>query len=147
MWAIATFAFGLSYAGFGLMLLPFFLVLFLFGIAMGIFGSGTVLRFGPASEWFVWPLPALVSPFAGVFYPIATLPAWMQAVSHLVPASYVFEWMRGRVGTGAASNTNLVWGLALAIVYLALACWYFAHVYRRAVRTGLLARYSAESVN
>lgn len=147
MWAIATFVFGLSYAGYGLMLLPFFLVLFLFGIAMGIFGSGTVLRFGPASEWFVWPLPALVSPFAGVFYPIATLPVWMQGVSHLVPASYVFEWMRARVAAGVASNANLLWGFALALLYLVLACWYFAHVYRRAVRTGLLARYSAESVS
>lgn len=146
MWVIAA-CFGLSYAGYGLMLLPFFLVLFLFGIAMGIFGCGTVLRFGPASEWLVWPLPALLSPFAGVFYPISTLPGWMQAISHLVPASYVFEWMRGRIGVGVPSNANLAWGLALAIVYLGLAYWYFARVYRRAVRTGLLARYSAETAN
>lgn len=147
MWLIATLAFGLSFAAYGPMLLPFFLVLFLFGIALGIFGSATVLRFGPASEWFVWPLPALVSPFAGVFYPLATLPGWMQAVSHLLPASYVFEWMRARVAGGTGGVGALVIGLALAVIYVLLACWYFGHVYRRAVRTGLLARYSAESIN
>jgi ABC-2 type transport system permease protein len=30
---------------------------------------------------------------------------------------------------------------------LALACWFFVHVYRHAVPTGLIARYSAETVN
>jgi hypothetical protein len=28
-----------------------------------------------------------------------------------------------------------------------LACWFFKRVYRNAVRTGILARYSAESLN
>ena len=35
----------------------------------------------------------------------------------------------------------------LAAVYLALACLAFATVWRRAIRTGLIARYSAESVS
>ena len=60
----------LSFLGYGLMLVPFFLVLFLFGIALGIVASAMVLRLGPASEWFIWPIPALMSPFAGVFYPL-----------------------------------------------------------------------------
>ena len=29
-----------------------------------------MLRLGPAAEWFIWPIPALISPFAGVFYPL-----------------------------------------------------------------------------
>jgi len=40
-----------------------------------------------------------------------------------------------------------VWGVALAIVYLVVACLIFGAVYRRAVRIGLIARYSAESLS
>ena len=50
MLLIAIIIFKLSFLVYGLMVIPFLLVLFLFGIALGIFGSGLVLRFGPASE-------------------------------------------------------------------------------------------------
>lgn len=147
MLLLASAAFGLSFAVYGLMLLPFLLVLFLFGVALGIFSNALVLRLGPASEWFVWPMPALLSPFVGVFYPIATLPAWMQTVAYALPPSYVFEGMRAIVLQGAFSTTALVWGVVLALLYLLLACWFFVRVYRYAVRTGLVARYSAESLS
>ena len=38
-------------------------------------------------------------------------------------------------------------GAALAVLYVLLAGWFFLRVYRRAVRTGLIARYSAESLS
>lgn len=147
MLVLAATVFGLSFAAYGLMFLPFLGVLFLFGISIGVFGCALVLRLGPASEWFVWPIPGLLSPFAGVFYPLSTLPGWMQAVAHLLPPSYVFEGMRALVSGGAFNATTLLWGLGLAVLYLLLACWFFAHIHRQAVRTGLLARYSAESVS
>ena len=147
MLAIATFAFGLSFFAYGVMLAPFLLVLFLFGIAMGIVGSAVVLRFGPASEWFIWPIPALLSPFVGVFYPLSVLPRWMRAVGHALPPSYVFAGMRAILAGGAASGAMLLWGVWLALGYVALACWFFARVHRHAVRTGLIARYSAETVS
>ncbi len=146
MLLLATGIFGLSFFSYGVMLVPFLLVLFLFGIALGIFGSALVLRLGPASEWFVWPIPALLSPFAGVFYPLSTLPRWMQWVGHALPPSYVFEGMRAIVAGRAASLGLLAAGAALAAGYILLASWFFARIYRYAVRTGLIARYSAESV-
>jgi ABC-2 type transport system permease protein len=130
-----------------LALIPFLLVLFLSGVALGIFGSGLVLRLGPAAEWFVWPIPAIVSPFVGVFYPLSTLPPWMQCLAHLLPPSYVFEGMRIILGGGAAPGRMLALGVLLAAAYVVLACWFFARIYRYGVRTGLLARYSAENVN
>ena len=41
----------------------------------------------------------------------------------------------------------MVWGLLLAVLYIGLACWFFTRIYRHAVRTGLIARYSAESLS
>jgi ABC-2 type transport system permease protein len=146
MLILATLVFGLSFASLGLMLLPFVLVLFLFGVALGVMASGMVLRLGPASEWLVWPMPALLSPFVGVYYPLSTLPAWMRDVGYLLPPSYVFEGMRALINGGPFSGASLLIGGALAIGQLLLACYFFARVFRYTVRTGLLARYSAESI-
>ena len=139
--------FGLSFFRYGVMLAPFLLVLFLFGIAFGILAIGMVLRLGPASEWFVWPIPAIVSPFAGVLYPLSTLPGWMRAIGHMLPPSYVFEGMRRIVFGGAASGKELALGGLLSVVYLLLACWFFSRMHHHAVRSGLIARYSAETLS
>jgi ABC-2 type transport system permease protein len=145
MLVIATLVFGLPFFSMGLALVPFVLVLFLFGIALGILASALVLRFGPASEWLVWPLPALLSPFVGVFYPLATLPRWMQAVASLLPPAYVFEDMRAIVNGQPFSRTSLAIAFALSFVLILLCSLLFVRVFRYTVRTGLLARYSAES--
>ena len=147
MLLLATTVFGLSFLVYGALLVPFVLVLFLFGIALGIFGSALVLRMGPSSEWFVWPIPALLSPFAGVFYPLSTLPTWMQYVAGALPPSYVFEGMRTVVSGGTVATGPLFLGLALCLAYIGLAYLFFGRVHRYAVRTGLIARYSAETVN
>ncbi|MGE5664599.1 MAG: ABC transporter permease [Deltaproteobacteria bacterium] len=146
MLVLAKALFGLSFYAFGLPLVPFLLVLFLSGIALGIFGTALVLRLGPASEWLVWPIPAFISPFAAVFYPVSALPGWMQDVSRLLPPAYVFEGMRAIVEGRPFPGTALLWSALLAVLYILAASWFFARVHRRIVRTGLLARYSAESV-
>ena len=144
---LATVVFGFSFFAYGAALAEFLLALFLFGIALGIFAAGLVLRLGPAAEWFIWPIPALLSPFAGVFYPISTLPKWMRLISNLLPPAYVFEGVRRAVSGRAVSIATLTWAASLAGLYLAVACWCFTGVYRYAVRTGLIARYSAESLS
>ncbi len=95
----------------------------------------------------MWPIPGLVSPFAGVFYPVSTLPAWMRAVAYVLPPSYVFEGLRTVVAGGRPSGAGLAIGAALAVLYLLGACYMFVRVHRHAVRTGLIARYSAESIS
>jgi len=144
---IAVGLFKLSLLVYGSMIMPYLLVLFLFGISLGIFGFGLVLRLGPASEWFIWPIPALISPFVGVLYPVSTLPGWMQAVSFLLPPSYVFEGLRTVVSGGAVSGSGLLYAALLAVGYILLAYWFFVRVYKHALRTGLIARYSAESLS
>jgi len=146
MIALATALFGLPFFSYGLMIAPFLLILFVFGVALGIAASAIVLRLGPSAEWFIWPVPAVVSPVAGVFYPISNLPVWLQWIGELLPPSYVFEGLRTIVAGGAVPWTALALSGGLALVYLVLACWLFQRVFRHAVRTGILARYSAETV-
>jgi ABC-2 type transport system permease protein len=147
MFVMAWTLFGLSFLAYGWALGPFLAVLFITGVALGILGTAMVLRLGPASEWLVWPIPTLLLPFAGAYYPVSALPGWMQAVSRALPPSYVFDGLRAVVAGQPAPWNELAIAAGLACVYLLLACWVFAATYRFAIRTGLIARYSAESVS
>lgn len=146
MFVFADAAFGLSMWRFGLALAPFILVLFVTGIAVGVAASAMVLKLGPAAEWLVWPIPTVLAPFAGVFYPVSALPGFMQAVAVVLPPSYVFEGMRAVVAGEPTPWGALAFAAGLACFYLALAGWAFTRVYAQAQRSGLIARYSAESL-
>ena len=145
MIGLATTVFGLSFLTYGEALVPFVLVLLLSGVALGVLGTAIVMRFGPASEWLIWPIPAVISPFVGVFYPLSTLPAWMQAIGKALPPSYVFQSMRQILAGQSADWTALAIAGGLVVLYLILAFMTFAAVYRYAMRAGLIARYSAET--
>ena len=71
----------------------------------------------------------------------------MQYVSHVLPLAYVFESMRTILAGEAAQPSKLLWAASLALLYILLATWFFARIHRHAVRTGLLARYSAETLS
>jgi ABC-2 type transport system permease protein len=74
------------------------------------------------------------------------LPPWMQSVSRALPPSYVFEGMRALLAGRPFPGMLLLQGWLVAVLELLLAAYFYGRVYRHAVRTGLLARYSAESV-
>lgn len=143
---IATSAFGVSLLAYGAVLIPLAFVLFLFAISLGIFGCSILLWRGPAAEWFIWPIPAILSPFACVFYPLSVLPHWMQWIAHLMPPMYVFESMRNVITGGQADISMLFIGLALSALFVLFACLTYARVFHHAVCTGLIARYSAENI-
>ncbi|MFL5456397.1 MAG: ABC transporter permease, partial [Myxococcales bacterium] len=69
------------------------------------------------------------------------------AISRIHPPSYVFEASRAIAAGTRPSPSALAASAVLALAELAAAGWLFTRVYRHAVRTGLLARYSAESVS
>lgn len=146
MLVLVTLFFGLSFFSFGIWLFPYLLILFLFGIALGVCASAVVLRFGPSAEWMVWPVPSLLSPLAGVFYPLANLPWGLRVFSYGLPPSYVFESMRALLAGESADVFQLMIGVILAVGYVVLAIGFYTRTYRQALETGLIARYSAESV-
>ncbi|OGY90569.1 MAG: hypothetical protein A3B30_00930 [Candidatus Komeilibacteria bacterium RIFCSPLOWO2_01_FULL_52_15] len=143
------FGFGYNVFVIGLLLVPFMLILFVFGVAMGIFVAGIIFRLGPSAEWLGWPIPMILSIFSGVFYPVATMPSALQVIAHVLPTSYVFESIRLLLATGSFSfqiGFNLIVGGLLALVYLAATYAFFVKIYRHNLRTGSIARFSAESV-
>lgn len=145
MLLLASAVFGLPLISLGLPFALFVLLLFVFGVALGILGICIVLMKGPAAEWFVWPLPTVLTPLVGVYYPISVLPTWLQYLSEVIPATHVFEGLRGVIERGTVNVHALVLASVLDAVFLALSWALFVFVYRRAVRSGAIARYSAES--
>ena len=71
----------------------------------------------------------------------------MQVVARLLPPSYVFEGMRAIVLGQPFQRSSLAGCALLSIADVLAACATFTRVYRHAVRSGLIARYSAESVS
>jgi len=147
MLAFARIAFGLSLFSFGVSLAPYLAVLFVTGIALGVAAAALVLKLGPAAEWLIWPIPMVLAPFAGVFYPVGSLPMAMQVIARGLPPSYVFEGMRAVALGQPPAWSGLIVGLALSLGYLALAGLFFRRVYAQVIRDGLIARYSAETVS
>lgn len=146
MVALAAVAFGYNILKIGLIVLPFLLILFIFAVAMGIFMTAIILRFGPSAEWLGWPIPFFMSIFVGVYYPVSTLPAALQTVAKIIPATYVFEGLRGITGAAAAVNLggDLLIGALLAIFYLIAMYMFLVMIYRRNLKNGRLARFGAE---
>jgi len=71
----------------------------------------------------------------------------LQWIARLLPPSYVFEGMRAVVAGQGFSSGMLGTAFALAVIYMLVAYWLFTRVFRYAVKTGLIARYSAETVS
>lgn len=140
--------FGYDIFQLGLALLPFFLILILSGIVLGILAAAIVLRFGPSAEWLAWPIPFIIQPFVGVFYPISVMPHSLQTIAKFLPLPYVFESMRTIVLTGSFSSDligPLLIGFVLSVIYVILAYLVFARVYRHVIKSGLITRFSAET--
>jgi ABC-2 type transport system permease protein len=124
---------------FGLMLLPWALLLITFGWVFGFLIASIILRYGTKIQTLAWMSIAIISPFAGVFYPISVLPSWAQVVSHWVPVSYVFESMRSIIAGGSVSVTALIWPFVLCLIYLTLALVMLYHSYKAILKRGLIS--------
>jgi ABC-2 type transport system permease protein len=80
---------------------------------------------------------------SGVYYSITILPPWMQVLSHLSPATYVLDGVRGALIDGRPISEqagNLIPLVVMAIVFIPLGLWAFGRAERYAKRTGKLKR-------
>jgi ABC-2 type transport system permease protein len=122
----------------GLPLVAFFVLLIAFGWAIGLAVSGLILRWGLGAEELAWAAIFLFAPVSGVYYPIAVLPGWLQAIAVAIPSSYVFEGMRAVLVEGEVRVDLLAKAAALDVAYLALGALLFAAAVRHARRHGKL---------
>lgn len=122
----------------GLPLAGFFFNLLVMGWAIGLLVSALVLRYGMGAESIAWAAIFALAPLCGIYYPIATLPGWLQPLSWALPASYVFEGMRAVLLDHAFRLDYLIYALLLNAAYLGLGIGVFLATVHNARERGSL---------
>ena len=130
--------FGVSVFDMGFPLLAFFFNLVLTGWAISQFVSGILIRYGLGAESLTWVLPFMIAPVSCIYYPLSTLPPWLQEVASVIPTSYVFEGMRALLLDGQW-RADLLWdALSLNLIYFLLGMVSFLLSFSSARKHGLL---------
>ncbi len=137
--SLLAFAFfDFSIYSLGLPLIAFFFNLIVMGWAIGLVMSGMVLRYGLGAESLAWVAVFALAPLSAIYYPVAVLPEWAQVIAYVLPASHVFEGMRGILIDGVY-RPDLMWTASLLnVVYLAAGAAAFLAFFRRARTLGLI---------
>ncbi|MGY1490241.1 ABC transporter permease [Methylobacillus pratensis] len=135
---IAIPLFGYNIYDMGLPLIAFFLNLIVMGWAIGLIVSGIVLRYGMGAESIAWVSVFAIQPLCAIYYPVATLPGWLQPVALALPASHVFEGMRALLLEHSFNASHMAWAIGLNIIYLAVGVAVFLGYFQIARRKGLL---------
>jgi ABC-2 type transport system permease protein len=113
--------FGFNLYGLGLALAAFFANLIFTSWAVGILVSGLILRNGMGAEGLAWTIMFLLLPLTCVYYPVTTLPWWLQIVSWTLPPTYVFEGMRALLIEHVFRTDLMMQALGLNALYFAAA--------------------------
>jgi ABC-2 type transport system permease protein len=112
-------------------------------VGLGILAGILPLLYPERGEQMSFMVQALVLLVSGVYYSVAVLPAWIQAVSHASPATYLLSGVRGAVldGHGFGAEAGNLAVLALFGVFLVPASLAaFTAAERWAKKTGRLKR-------
>ncbi len=135
---LAIVFFGFNLYGLGLALAAFFANLILTSWAVGIFVSGLVLRNGLGAENLAWTIMFIFLPLTCVYYPVATLPGWLQYAAWALPPTYVFEGMRSLLIDHVFRADLMVEALMLNAVFFVAGVIAFLALLKSARRHGSL---------
>jgi ABC-2 type transport system permease protein len=135
---MALLFFGFNVFQMGLALAGFFVILIATSWSFGLVVCGLVLRQGLGAESLAWSLIFLLLPLACVYYPVSTLPEWLQYVALSLPPTYVFEGMRAILIDGVFRADLMLRGLLLDVVYLGAGLAVFYALMRSARVQGSL---------
>jgi ABC-2 type transport system permease protein len=130
--------FDFSIFGLGLPLLGFFFNLLVMGWAIGLLVSGLVLRYGLGAESLAWVAIFAIAPVSGIYYPIAVLPDWLQAVAWILPSSHVFEGMRAVMFEHIFRADLMIQAAVMNVLLIMIGTGVFLRAFNSARHRGLL---------
>jgi len=91
-----------------------------------------------------WALGSVSSLLAGVFYPVAVLPDWLEPVSRFIPLTYALDAMRLAMLKGSSLydvHIDILALLGFTLVLTPLAFFVFRKALKRAKKEGSLIQY------
>ena len=142
--AVVLFFPELSFAQANIATIVAFMVLGSFSlVGVAMLAAILPLLFVERGMQMAFVLQSVLLLISGVYYSIDILPGWMQAVSHLSPATYALDGVRKGLIDGAPLSTLVgdVWPLlVMGVLFIPLGLWAFGRAERYAKRTGKLKR-------
>ena len=114
-------------------------------IGFGIAASVLPLLFTERGSQMSYIVRALLLLVSGVYYDISVMPAWMQPLAQLSPATYVLVGLRAGILDGATIWSSVVWNstwplIIIGVISVPLGIYIFSIAERYAKRTGKLKR-------
>ena len=134
------YAFNILHVG-GVAIGVFASILVLFGWVVGIVIAALIFRYGLRIQVLAWSVGFIIQPFSCVFYPLESMPTWVQVIAVALPSTHVFEGLRHAIATGELALQPLTLALMLTFASLFAALLYFHHALSQAKRLGLLTRF------
>jgi ABC-2 type transport system permease protein len=135
---LAYVFFGFNLFGLGLPLAAFIANLIFFGWMIGLTANGVVIRYGMGAESFTWVAVFFFLPLCCVYYPLSTLPAWLQPISSALPPTHVFEGLRAIMSEGVFRPELMLRAFGLNLLYFSGAYVLFLYFLRQARIKGSL---------
>ena len=136
--AWAFYGYDVLHLGWPLVWLFFSLIIMGWGIGLAV--AGMVLRCGLGAEGLAWAAVFILAPLSGVYYPIATLPRWLQHIAYALPSTHVFEGMRHILIQGEFQAHYLQTALLLNVGFIAAGFAIFLYFFHAARQHGLLLK-------
>ncbi|MCH2629841.1 MAG: ABC transporter permease [Nisaea sp.] len=137
-WILAFVFFEFSIFSYGLGIVAFFSCLMVMGWALGMIVVALVLRFGLGAESLAWVAIFAFAPISAVYYPVETLPSWLQLVAWCTPSAYVFEGMRSVLIDNIFRYDLLIGAIGVNVVYLFAGVVIFSWSFLGARKAGQL---------
>jgi ABC-2 type transport system permease protein len=112
-------------------------------VGLGITVSTLPLLFPERGGQMVFITQTCLLLFSGVYYPVDVMPAWMQVVARISPATYALAGIRASLIEGQGITEifgTLVPLLLMGLITIPLGVWIFSLAERYAKRTGRLKR-------
>lgn len=112
-------------------------------VGIGVMGSILPLLFPERGSQMTHVIIATLLLISGVYYPVEVLPAFLQRVSVISPATYVLRGVRAALleGVGLATLWSDIWpALLIGVATIPLGLWIFGLAERYAKRAGKLHR-------
>jgi ABC-2 type transport system permease protein len=116
----------------------FFANLMIMGWWVSLGVLSLILRHGAGAEALAWSVLFGLTPFSAVFYPVASLPAFVRPVALTLPSAHVFEGMRAVLADGTVRWDHMAWAIGLNIVWMIAALLLFSAQFRHARQGGAL---------
>jgi ABC-type polysaccharide/polyol phosphate export permease len=113
----------------------------LFGsLALAIMIAGTVMIMGREYGFLSWSMLQLFIFFSAPFYSPSIFPSAIRWITEIMPFTRIFEAARA-IATNVPVSSSLLWNAFLiTAAYFVLAWPYYCFCFKRARKTGMLAR-------